>query len=184
MADCVLPATTSEAGGTSGKAESPVNSGWSRKHLPIDTRTSAFPAQGPWPNPYEDSLCQETHSPSERFWLFFRLPGTRRSRSSVACPAVIAVPRCTPMWLHQTLLEALAPVRAHAEKALHGPLRPRNNIVPSARPLQKHGCTVPCASERQVRRRGSPQQPLATIVVYARARAGVQSRARAPGYTA
>ena len=43
---------------------------------------------------------------------------------------------------------------------------------------------VPFASESQVRRRGSTPQPLATIVVYARARAGVQSRARAPGYTA
>jgi hypothetical protein len=39
---------------------------------------------------------------------------------------------------------------------------------------------VPFASESQVRKRGSTPQPLATIV-YARARAGVQSRARAPG---
>ena len=122
--------------------------------------------------------------PSERFWLFFRLPGTRRSRSSVACPDLISLPRCTPMWRHHTRIEALAPVRARAEKAMHGPLRPRNTVVPSARPMHKHGCTVPFASESQVRRRGSTQQPLATIVVYARARAGVQSRARAPGYTA
>jgi hypothetical protein len=43
------------------------------------------------------------------------------------------------MGLHHTRLEALSPVRARAEKAIHGPLRPSNNVVPSARPLQKHG---------------------------------------------
>jgi hypothetical protein len=47
------------------------------------------------------------------------------------------------MWLHQTLIEALSPGRASAEKAMYGPLRPRNNVVPSARPIQKHGCTGP-----------------------------------------
>jgi hypothetical protein len=91
------------------------------------------------PNPYEDSLCQETHSPPERFLLFFRLPGTRRSRSSVVCPDLLSVPRCTPMWLHHTRIEALSPVRASAEQAIHGPLRPRNTVVPSARPMHKHG---------------------------------------------
>src|SRR5690349_4327298 len=37
MADRVLPAATGKAGGTGGKAKSPVNTGWSRKPLPIDT---------------------------------------------------------------------------------------------------------------------------------------------------
>jgi hypothetical protein len=50
MANRVLPATTGEAGEPSGQAERPVNIAWSRKYLPIDTVTSAFPAQGPWPN--------------------------------------------------------------------------------------------------------------------------------------
>lgn len=43
---------------------------------------------------------------------------------------------------------------------------------------------VPFASAYQVRRRGSPQQPWATIVVAASASAGVPARVRAPGYTA
>jgi hypothetical protein len=43
MADSVLPAATGEAGRTSGKAKNPVNTGWSRTHLHIDThqRTSS-----------------------------------------------------------------------------------------------------------------------------------------------
>jgi hypothetical protein len=43
---------------------------------------------------------------------------------------------------------------------------------------------VPFASESQVRERGSTREPLTAIVVETRARAGVQSKARAPGYTA
>jgi len=86
-----------------------------------------------------DILSRDKLLPQSGFWLFFRLSGTRRSRSSVTCPYLISVPRCTPMWLHHTRIEARSPVRASAEKAMHGPLRPRNNIVPSARPLQKHG---------------------------------------------
>jgi hypothetical protein len=77
--------------------------------------------------------------PPSGFLLFFRFAGARRSRSSVACPDVIPGHRCTPLWLHQTLLEALSPVRASAEKAMPGSLRPRNKAVPSHRPLQKSG---------------------------------------------
>src|SRR5215468_5833971 len=101
MADRVLPTTTSETSSSRGKAENVVNT---------------VPAQGPWPNTYEASLCQETNSPSERFLVFFRFPGTWRSRSSVACPDLISEHWCTPLWLHQTLIEALSPVRAMAEK--------------------------------------------------------------------
>jgi hypothetical protein len=43
---------------------------------------------------------------------------------------------------------------------------------------------APFASESQVRGRGSTRAPLTTIVVEPRARAGIQSKARAPGYMA
>jgi hypothetical protein len=49
--------------------------------------------------------------------------------------------RGTPTWLHHTLLEALSPARAMAEKVTYGSLRPRKNAVPSDRPLQQSGCT-------------------------------------------
>ena len=39
---------------------------WAESYM-VSSRTAAKP------NPYEDSLCQETHSPSERFLAFFPL---------------------------------------------------------------------------------------------------------------
>jgi hypothetical protein len=59
--------------------------------------------------------------PLRGFLLVFRFAGTRRSRSSVACPDLSSGHRCTPMWLHQTLLEARSPLRAMAEKSPYGP---------------------------------------------------------------
>src|SRR5215813_4751252 len=77
--------------------------------------------------------------PLSGFLLFFRFPGARRSRSSVACPDLISVHRCTPTWLHQTLIEARSPVRASAEKVMSGSLRPRNNFVPVVSANFLHG---------------------------------------------
>ena len=52
--------------------------------------------------------------------LVVRFPGTRRRRSSVACPDVIAEHRCPPRWLPHTRMEALSPLRAMAAKCLSG----------------------------------------------------------------
>jgi hypothetical protein len=61
------------------------------------------------PNPYEDSSCQETHYPSERFFAFFSACQGLARRQSVACSALLSVYRCHPEWLHHTRLEARSP---------------------------------------------------------------------------
>ena len=61
-----------------------------------------------------------------------------------------------------------------------GFLRPRNLSVPSYRPPQTRGYTSPCASEAEVRGRGSPQAPSATSAL-GRTGASAGVSANAPG---
>ena len=63
----------------------------------------------------------------------------------------------------------------------YGSLRPRNISVPSYRPTQTKGCTSSCASEAQVRGRGSPRSPSGTFATNRGAGAGVQSNAQGQG---
>jgi hypothetical protein len=64
---------------------------------------------------------------------------------------------------------------------MHGFLRPRNLSVPSYRPTQKRGCPSLCASEAQVRVRGSTPSPRVALAVCTGAEAGVQSNAQGQG---
>jgi hypothetical protein len=57
------------------------------------------------PNPYEDSPCQETNYPYERFFSFFPLSGFRWRQQSVLCSDLISVFGRQPIWLHQTRIE-------------------------------------------------------------------------------
>ena len=72
-----------------------------------------------------------------------RFPGARRSRASVACPALMAGHRGPPTWRPPPLLEARSPPRASAAQSASGALRPRPHAVPSPRPLPKRGGTCP-----------------------------------------
>jgi hypothetical protein len=63
----------------------------------------------------------------------------------------------------------------------HEPLRPRNISVPSYRPTQTRGCTSLCASEAQVRGRGSTRYPLGTFATKIGAGVSVQSHAQGQG---
>ena len=63
----------------------------------------------------------------------------------------------------------------------YGSLRPRNVSVPSYRPMQTRGCTSVCASEAQVRGRGSTRSPSGTVALGTGARAGVQAHAQGQG---
>ena len=113
--------------------------------------------------------------------LFFRFPGTRRSRSSVACPDLISEHRCTPR---------AAPNPYGGSVAFEGDGRavPLWSLCGLAIILSPHTvlCTrmaerAPFASESQVRERGSTREPLTTCVTCTRASAGVQSTAMDQG---
>jgi len=69
----------------------------------------------------------------------------------------------------------------NCREPVHDFLRPRNISVPSYRPTQKRGCTSLCASEAQVRVRGSTQLPRVALAVCTGAEAGVQSNAQGQG---
>jgi hypothetical protein len=60
-------------------------------------------------------------------------------------------------------------------------LRPRNIAVPSSRPTQTRGCTSACASEAQVRVRGSTRSPAGTFAPKTGAGASVQATAQGQG---
>jgi hypothetical protein len=64
---------------------------------------------------------------------------------------------------------------------LDGFLRPRNISVPAYRPTHTRGCTWLCASELQVRGRGSPPEPGVTRAGCTGAAAGVHSHAPGQG---
>jgi hypothetical protein len=68
-----------------------------------------------------------------------------------------------------------------AEKRQRCPLRPRNRSVPYTILCKGVAERVPFASEVQARGRGSTRHPDATIAAGSGARAGVQSKPRAPG---
>src|SRR4029434_9544483 len=93
------------------------------------------------PTPYEDSLCQETHSSCERIVrIVFRVPGPgavdRRSRVRTCLPCTGAHAACgtTPV------LRRGHPLGREGSAPLGGPLRPPHAAVPSSRPLPRAGC--------------------------------------------
>jgi hypothetical protein len=99
------------------------------------------------------------------FLLFSAFQGLER-RQLVASADVIARTRGTPLWLHQTRIEALSPWpwRVPRDVALSlGGLE----IYPSPHTGLCKGVAaqVPFASECQARERGSPREPLATCTV-------------------
>jgi hypothetical protein len=63
-------------------------------------------------------------------------------------------------------------------------LCPRNFSVPSYRPTQTRGCTSSCASEAQVRVRGSTRSPSGAVAPNTGVGAGVQSHAAGSGPSA
>lgn len=99
-------------------------------------------------------------APRRGFLLFSALQGLGVVDAAGVCPDWIAVPRCTPTWLHHTRMEALSPARARAEQATTGALRPRNKFVPSNRPLQERGGTGP---GRQFEPGAGAGQPTETV---------------------
>jgi hypothetical protein len=112
------------------------------------------------PNPYEDSLCQETDSPSERFFAFFsafqgRAQSTVGRMSCRDCCAQVHA-----KGLPHTLIEALSPAQASAEKSPYGPLRPRKHAGPSYRPLPQGGGP---GIVRQCEPGAGERQPPATV---------------------
>src|SRR5262249_43244997 len=105
----------------------------------------------------------------------------RRSRSSVACPDLISGHRCTPCGCTKHFLRLCR---------LRGRLQRRLRLVLCGLDIMLYPQTVLCkrvaerapfASESQVRERGSTREPLTTIVVETRARAGVQATAKDQG---
>ena len=95
-------------------------------------------------------------------------------------------------WLHFRRLvhpcgctKHLLRVNRHCDgdgrEPVHSFLRPRNRSVPSYRPTQTRCCTSLCASEAQVRGRGSTQGPRVTLAICTGAEAGVQANAQGQG---
>jgi hypothetical protein len=133
-------------------------------------------------NTYEVSSCQETNDPYERFFSFFSAYRAWRSLQSVACADSISGCRCQPrVAAPNTYGGSVATVVAIAENRWGYPLRPRNDAVPSYRPIQR--CGYACAACQLVSGsgEGQPTSPVATIAAYEGARAGVQSKPRALG---
>jgi hypothetical protein len=108
-------------------------------------------------NPYEVPCCQETSVPYERILAFFRVESLAQFSSGHV------------FWLDFSRLaqrlcgctKHLLRVYRHGDgdcrEPSNGFLRPRNLSVPSCRPTHRRGYTSPCASELQVRVRGSTQ---------------------------
>jgi hypothetical protein len=76
---------------------------------------------------------------------------------------------------------AIAPAPARAARPRGGPRRPRNPLVPSSRPRQRGGCTVPVRQCGPGAGAGPPRPADATLGVAVGVGAGVQSRQREPG---
>jgi hypothetical protein len=136
----------------------------------------------PVPNPYEDSLCQETNYSLERFFVVFPPFGSWRDQHPVSCADLISVHGCqrcvaAPHTYGGSIITAVTIAEPHCGE----PLRPRKDVVPSYRPTQTPGCTFVCASEAQVRGRGSPRSPSGTFALWTGAEAGVQSNAQGQG---
>jgi hypothetical protein len=72
-------------------------------------------------------------------------------------------------------------VLARAESLACDPLQPRNLAVPSYRPRPRSGCTTVCASEGQVRGRGSPQAARGTRAVVQEPERRSQQRPKGSG---
>ena len=136
----------------------------------------------PAPNPYEDSLCQETHFPSERFFAFFSAfqgrGGVDRRSPVLTCFRGTGAPQRggTKHFLRRGRLRGRVQRRARLvlcglERILSPPPVLCKSVAERA----------PCASESQVRERGSPREPWTTSVVSPRARAGVQATAKDQG---
>jgi hypothetical protein len=137
---------------------------------------------GSRPNPYEDPRCQEIDSPWERIFGGFSASELLAPSSSghVFCLGCsrLARPSCggtTHVWRVDR--------QRHGECRAPGPglLRPRNLSVPSSRPTHKRGCPSLCASEVQVRVRGSTPSPGVTLALCLGAAAGIQSPAQGQG---
>ena len=110
--------------------------------------------------------------------IFFRCAsGPAPSASGTVCRLRFRWPVPPRDCTKHVLRVCRHPMAAYREYR-HGSLRPRNFSVPSYRPMQTRGCTAACASEAQVRVRGSPQEPSGTCATNLGAGAGVQSNAR------
>ena len=118
-------------------------------------------------------------SPGSGFCTFFPPCRSWGSHPLATCSDVVSLGWCSAHGLHQTLIEGLPPSPWRWPRAVVGSLRPSNISVPSYRPMQKRGDISLCASEVQVRVRGSPQEPSGTSTSWTGARGGVQ--ANAPG---
>jgi hypothetical protein len=70
------------------------------------------------PNPYEDSLCQETNYSSERALAFFRFagPGVVCSQSRVLTSFLWSGAHLA--WLHQTRIEAQSPLGWRVQRTM------------------------------------------------------------------
>ena len=120
-------------------------------------------------------------TPRSGFFAFFPPCRAWGSHPLATCSDLVSLGWCGEHGLHQTLIESLPPSYWRLPKAMGGSRRPRNISVPSYRPMQKRGYISLCASEVQVRGRGSTQQPAQTFALGLGARAGVQSNAQGQG---
>jgi hypothetical protein len=110
-------------------------------------------------------LSRDTLSLRAVFLLFSAFQGLER-RQLVSSADLISRTRCTPLWLHQTRIEALSPWqwRVPRDVALSlGGLE----IYPYPHTGLCTGVAerVPFASECQARERGSTREPLATFTI-------------------
>ena len=120
-------------------------------------------------------------TPRGGFFAFFPPCRSWCSHPLATCSDLVSLGWCGDHGLHQTLIEGLPPSQWRLPRAVGGSRRPRNISVPSYRPLQKRGYISLCASEVQVRVRGSTRQPSGTSTSWPGARVGVQSNAQGQG---
>jgi hypothetical protein len=107
----------------------------------------------------------------ERLFVFFPRSRAWRSRPSVSFADLISIRRCTPPWLHQTLIEALSPWQWRVPRDVAWSLGGLEIYpYPHTGLLKGVAERVPFASECQARERGSTRKPLTTLTVWERGR--------------
>jgi len=120
-------------------------------------------------------------TPRSGFFAFFPPWRSWCSHPLATCSDLVSLGWCGAHGLHHTRIEGRAPSQWRLPRAVVGSRRPRNLSVPSYRPMQKKGYRSLCASEVQVRVRGSPRQPSGPSTSWTGARVGVQSNAQGQG---
>jgi hypothetical protein len=137
--------------------------------------------RGPCRTLMRTPVVKRQTSPESGFFAFFPPCRSWCRHPLATCSDLVSLGWCGAHALHHTRIEGRPPLWWRWPRAVGGSRRPRNFSVPSYRPLQKRGSISLCASELQVRGRGSTRQPSGTSTRGTGARVGVPAPAQGQG---